>query len=295
METSKYKIVLTGANGFTGRFVCNELIRRKIQFAVILRPDKKYNWIIKRNIKIIYSDLNDITTLRESLKGFNCIINISSLAFINVGNLIKLCEELEIKRGVFISTTAIFTNLNAKSKKIRKLAEKYIAESDLNWTILRPTMIYGTPNDRNIIKLIRWINNLPLLPIFGNGNSFQQPIYVNDVACAICSVIYNKKTFKKSYNISGLKPLTYNNIVEIISKSLNKKILKIHLPHKLIYFILRFFEFFKFNISIKSEQILRLNEDKVFSYQRAKEDFSFSPLSFEEGIKKELTLFNKLS
>ncbi len=295
MKNSKYKIVLTGANGFTGRFVCKELIRRKIEFTVLLRPGKIYKWISDRKIKIIYADLNDKKCLRKSLKGFNCIINTTSLAFISVEDLIQLCEELEIRRGIFISTTAIFTNLNAKSKKIRKIAEKFIIDSDLNWTILRPTMIYGTADDRNIIRLIKWIKNWPILPVFGNGKSFQQPIFVNDVAWAICEVIYNKKTFKNTYNISGFKKETYNNIIKLISKSLNKEILKVHLPYKLIFFILKFLEFFKLKIPVKSEQILRLNEDKVFSYQKALEDFNFKPLSFAEGIKKEITLINKLS
>ena len=78
----------------------------------------------------------------------------------------------------FLSSTSIYTSLNASSKKIRNNAENIIKKSSLIWSIIRPTMIYGTPKDRNMIKLITWIDKVPLIPIFGNGNSLQQPIYV---------------------------------------------------------------------------------------------------------------------
>ena len=71
--------------------------------------------------------------------------------------------------------------------------------------------------------------------------------------------------------------------------------MKVHLPYKLIFYILEFLELFKLKIPIKSEQILRLNEDKVLSSQKLLEDFNFKPLSLAGGIKKEITLINKLS
>jgi len=52
--------------------------------------------------------------------------------------------------------------------------------------------------------------------------------------------------------------------------------------------VLRFFERIRLPFPIKAEQVLRLNENKDFSYADAQKDFWFSPLSFEEGIKNEL-------
>ena len=44
-----------------------------------------------------------------------------------------------------------------------------------------------------------------------------------------------------------------------------------------------------FSFTIKAEQVLRLNENKDFSYAEAQKDFGLSPLSFEEGIGLELS------
>ena len=72
--------------------------------------------------------------------------------------------------------------MNAKSKKVRLAAENTIETSGLKYTILRPTMIYGSPRDRNMWRLIRFMRYSPIVPIFGDGNYLQQPIFVGDVA-----------------------------------------------------------------------------------------------------------------
>ena len=40
MNNQLNNIIVTGANGFTGRFVCKELLKRKIKFSVVLRLEK---------------------------------------------------------------------------------------------------------------------------------------------------------------------------------------------------------------------------------------------------------------
>jgi hypothetical protein len=52
--------------------------------------------------------------------------------------------------------------------------------------------------------------------------------------------------------------------------------------------LLRFFERLHIPFPVKAEQVLRLNENKDFSYAEAQKDFGFNPWSFEEGIKSEL-------
>ena len=134
------------------------------------------------------------------------------------------------QRAVFVSTTAIFTQLNARSKKVRLAAENAIETSGLKYTILRPTMIYGSPRDRNMWRLIRFMRYSPIIPIFGDGNYLQQPIYVGDVAQAIVSCLCNDQTIGKSYNIAGKHPLTYNQVIDTIARQMNKRVWKIHYP-----------------------------------------------------------------
>jgi len=149
-------------------------------------------------------------------------------------------------------------------------------------------MIYGSPRDRNMWRLIRFIRYSPIVPVFGDGNYLQQPIYVGDVAQAIVSCLCHDRTIGKSYNIAGKYPLTYNQVIDTIAGEMKERIRKVHVPSGPIISLLKFFERLHIPFPIKAEQIMRLNENKDFSYVEAKRDFGFSPVSFEDGIAWEL-------
>jgi len=128
----------------------------------------------------------------------------------------------------------------------------------------------------------------PILPIFGDGKYLQQPIYVGDVAVAVLGCLKTDITIGKSYNIAGKHALTYNEVIDTLAKAKNKRVWKLHVPSKPVVGTLKLFERIHLPFPIKAEQVLRLNENKDFSYAEAEEDFGFSPLSFEEGINLEL-------
>lgn len=287
------RIIISGANGFTGRYVCRELKSRGIIFSVILRPGSCTNWMKKNNIEFHFADLNNIIKLSSILKGKECLINIASIGFGSVSNILKSCKNADVKRVIFISSTSIFTKLNAKSKKTRIEAEKMIVNSNLCWTILRPTMIFGSPKDRNMIKLINWIDKVPFIPIFGKGNNFQQPIYVKDLAWSIAEIIENEKTFTEIFDLSGPEPLTFKYIIRTISFYLGKKPLMVFLPYLFIYRVLLLIESFGIKFFIKSEQILRLNEDKIFAIDKAKKIFGYKPTEFNKAIFEEIQIYKK--
>jgi nucleoside-diphosphate-sugar epimerase len=165
--------------------------------------------------------------------------------------------------------------------------------SGLQYTILRPTMIYGSPRDRNMWRLIRFLRYSPVVPVFGDGLSLQQPIYVDDVARAVVSCLPGGKTACKSYNIAGKQPLTYNGVIDTIARQLKKRVWIWHIPADPVIALLSFFEHLRFPTPIKAEQIQRLNENKNFSYADAERDFGFRPLSFEEGVGMEVIAYNR--
>lgn len=281
-------ILLTGATGFLGEFVLKELLKKGYDVTCFVRKSSNLGTIKALNAKYIYGELDDYKSICEALKGKDTLINIASLGFGHAPNIINACEEMNVKRAIFISTTGIFTKLNPDSKAIRLEAERLIRESSLDYTIIRPTMIYGTPRDRNMWRLVKYLKRLSILPILGNGNNLQQPVYVRDLADAVVKVYENPISIKKAYNISGARALTYNEVVDITAEALEKKIIKIHIPMKLSYSLLKVYERIANKPILKAEQVLRLNENKDFSHQEAKEDFGYNPLSFEEGIKLEI-------
>lgn len=281
-------ILLTGATGFLGEFVLKELVEKGYEVTCFVRRTSNIDEIKKLKVKYVFGELDDYRSLCEALKGKKALINIASLGFGHAPNIVNACEEMNIKRAIFVSTTGIFTKLNPDSKGIRLEAERLIKESSLDYTIIRPTMIYGTPKDRNMWRLVKYIKRLPVLPILGEGTYLQQPVYVKDLASAIVSAYENSVSIKKAYNISGAKALTYNEVIDITAKALGKKAVKIHVPMKLSHDLLKIYEKISKKPKLKAEQVLRLNENKDFSHEEAKRDFGYKPLSFEEGIRHEI-------
>lgn len=283
------KVLVTGGTGFTGSRLIPLLLQNGIEVRALTRPTSDRSPLSALRVEWVTGDLSNAESLTAALRGVDALVNIASLGFGHADSILRSAKEAGVKRGIFIGTTAIFTQLNAGSKSIRLAAEEAIQASGLDYTILRPTMIYGSKRDRNMWRLIRLLRITPIMPIFGDGESLQQPIFFDDVAQAVLLVLQNKITIGKSYNIAGKAPLTYNQIIDTVANVLGKRVWKLHLPYMPIVRTLQFTERIKLRLPIKAEQVLRLNEDKAFSYEDAQRDFGFSPRSFEAGIKTEIS------
>lgn len=283
------KVLVTGATGFTGSRLAPLLLKNGYQVRAFVRPTSDRSPLSTLTVEWAIGDLSNPETLTAALRGVDALVNIASLGFGHAESIVRSAKEAGVKRGIFISTTAIFTQLNAGSKSIRLAAEEAIQTSGLDYTILRPTMIYGSKRDRNMWRLIRLLRITPVMPIFGDGESLQQPIFVDDVAQAVMLALQNDTTICKSYNIAGKAPLTYNQVIDTVASTLGKRVWKLHLPYMPIVRALQFTERMKIHLPIKAEQVLRLNENKAFSYEEAQRDFGFSPRSFAEGIEIEVT------
>ncbi len=288
------KVLVTGATGFTGSRVVPLLLQSGYQVRCLTRATSDRSPLSALTVEWVTGDLSNPETLASALRGVDALVNIASLGFGHADSILRSAKEAGVRRGIFISTTAIFTQLNAGSKSVRLAAEEGIQASGLDYTILRPTMIYGGPRDRNMWRLIRLLRITPIMPIFGDGESLQQPIFVDDVAQAVLRALQTNATIGKSYNIAGKDPLTYNQVIDTVASALGRRVWKLHLPYMPIVRVLQFTERMKIRLPIKAEQVLRLNENKAFSYEEAQRDFGFSPRSFEEGIGLEIksTVYN---
>ena len=288
------KVLVTGATGFTGSHVVPRLLQENLEVSCFVRSTSDFSSLPVSQVRVIYGDLSDPASLTTALAGMDVLINIASLGFGHAENIVSAAVQAGVSKAIFISTTAIFTQLNVNSKSTRLAAESTITQSQLPYTILRPTMIYGSIRDRNMYRLIRYLLRWPIIPIFGDGRSLQQPVYVEDVAQAVAQSLLSKRTVNKAYNISGADPLTYTQVIDTICEQIKRKVQKIYVPYSPIAKGLSMMERVQIPFPVKAEQILRLNENKNFDHSDATDDFGYRPHSFAEGIAFELaTLSHK--
>ena len=282
------KILVTGATGFTGSYVVPALLEQGWEVACFVRKTSQTGYLPTDRVELRYGDLMDKESLLTALEGIDILVNIASLGFGNAANVVGAAVESGVSRAIFFSTTSIYTTLNPDSKAVRLAAERLIMDSGTPYTIIRPTMIYGSPRDRNICKFIRFIKVSPVFPVFGTGEYKLQPVFVGDLANAVVAILSSDSTIGKSYNLSGGSELTLKDFIQVISEQLGKRTRLIHLPPRPFVLLLSLIESASIRLPIKSEQIQRFNEHKVFSHQVAADDFGYSPLLFFEGLHIEL-------
>lgn len=289
-------ILLVGATGFTGKRVLNAIKEhneaarlgrlKPIRVTIFCRLDSEIPDIeIGSPITITRGDLGNVESLQRALDGKNGMIYVASLGFGHAKGVVEACEKANVKRAVFTSTTAIFTKLNAATKSARQAAEADVIGSKMDWTIIRPTMIFGRKGDRNMERLVRYVQKFPVLFVPGSASTQQQPNFVDDVAKATVQAYFSPKTKRKAYNISGRNPVSFRKVVNTTAKALNKKITIIEIPLKPVLYLLSVYEKFSKNPRLKAEQLLRLNEDKTFDHTQATLDFGYDPVDFETGIR----------
>ena len=97
---SNIKILVGGANGFTGRFICNELKNKNLTFSALIRHGNDTSWFDEKKINYIFVDLNNYQEVFKVFKGFNVFINSASLGFGAAPTLIKACVKRGIKRTI---------------------------------------------------------------------------------------------------------------------------------------------------------------------------------------------------
>lgn len=283
-------ILLTGATKFLGEHVCKELLSRGLTFDCLVRPSSDTKTLRGLGASLVQGDLSKPETLKPTLQNYDTVLNIPNLAQLPAAALVGAYEEAGVKRAVFVSSTGIFTQLDARTKPLRLAAEKSIKGSRLTYTILRPTMIYGTPEDENIIKLLRLCQRLPVVPVVGSGRALQQPVHVEDVAWAVAEVLFQPKTHNQSYNIGGGQTLSYNELVKRARQALGKPQRLVHIPSRPAALVAKVAKRTGLPSPVSEEQILRLAEDKAYSLQDAQTDFGYKPRPFDKGVEREVAL-----
>jgi uncharacterized protein YbjT (DUF2867 family) len=239
---------------------------------VLVRPTSDTS-VLPTGLDLRTATLEDA---RLPLEGVGTVVYCASMGFGHVPSLLEQLRAAGVERGLFVSTTAIFTSLPTASRAPRLEAETAVKSSTLDWTILRPTMIYGTARDRNISRLLRFLARWPVFPTC--GDALWQPIYVEDLADAVVAALDRSTTSHRVYNLAGKHPLRFGDLVRTAARALSRRVMLLPVPVPAAVLAARVTRV------VTPEQIRRLAEDKAFDYAEATRDFDFHPRSFAEGV-----------
>lgn len=225
-------ILVTGATGFVGRNVVEQLIASGKQVRILLRPSKKSPNLPRGTaVEAAVCSLQDERGLRAALRGVDEIFHLAGterhssraeLQNVDIHGTEKLATaaaHASVRRIIFLSHLGADRASAYPVLKAKAMAENAIIVSGVPYTILRSAVIYG-PGDQfttSLARLLRLSPGIFLLP--GDGSSLLQPIWIQDVITCMLAALDDQRFANQTLSIGGLEALTFRQIVELVMAS----------------------------------------------------------------------------
>ena len=292
-------IFLTGASGFVGKEILKRLLEKDYNVFALIRDEKKLN-ITHENLTLVNGDILKVDTYKNALSNCDAIINLVGiireypkrgitfykLHFEATKNLVDLAKQFHIKRFIQMSANGTRENAVSNYHKTKYMAENYVIKSDLDYTIFRPSVVYG-PGDEFINMLNSMMKRTFLFTYFGDGGYKMQPVSVYEVAELFVNAIENRNTFKKIYSVCGNKVLTYKELLQLIIRITNKKVFLFSIPEIFISIFVKIFGNTTFT-PITTDQFIMLKEGNICKDDNIFNELGVRQLPIEDVLKSYL-------
>jgi nucleoside-diphosphate-sugar epimerase len=293
----KKTILVTGANGFVGKFMVRALFERGYRVKCFVLKETDIDALSGLPIDIAYGDVRDPKSIEKAVEGTNAVVHLVAAVgipqrevnfSINVEgtqNLIDACRKRDVSRIIF------FSSISAKRKEAsvygqtKREAENRLLASGLNVTIYRPEMIYGN-GSRGLRKIMRHVQLFPaVIPLVGKGEILRQPVYVRDVVHLTAKTLENEAAFGKKYDLVGKDRVTLRTFITLVSEELGLKKVFVPIPVKPSLMLARLLEKVYDSPPFTLDNMIGLTlssdvDDTIF------EELDFHPYSLKEGLRK---------
>lgn len=287
-------VLLVGASGQVGLSILRRLLNARNKVLAVYHdtvmdfehPD--LTWIY-----------GDVEGRNLDLRGLNPQTLIYTPSIWTLPPHLKKLHKAGIRRLVCFSSTSIMSKATSENEYERELVEKFseaerevaeiCKELGIEWTVIRPTMIYGIGLDRNVSSILKFLKRFyGFFPLVPPAAGLRQPVHVDDLARAVHLLLDMETTYGKCYNLGGAEKLTYRALVERIAKTANiaPRFLPLSKLPQAMDTIARIFH----RPDLNGEIAKRMNSDLIFDSAEATRDFGYTPRPFMSNSEADLGL-----
>lgn len=289
-------LAITGSTGKSGAVMSQHImdnidtINEMFPNGIRLLLHSKTETVFGDEAQTVTGDLEDIEFVKEALKGVDTLVHIAGIHWSReVAGAAAFCK---IRRLICVHTTGIYSKYKEAGEEYRHIDDyvyKTCKDAGIKLTILRPTMIYGSVKDKNVITFIKMVDKLPIMPVVNGARYDLQPVHFADLGKAYFDVLMNEDvTSNHDYVLSGKEPIQLRDMFKEMAKNLNKKIHFISVPFPIAFagaVVIYTLSIHKIDMR---EKVQRLCEPRAYSYDDAAKDFGYSPRDFAEGVAEEI-------
>lgn len=258
----------------------------------IVRPSSDVSRLQKLlpDCTVLRGSLEDASFLQSAMNGADTLVHIAGIHWSR--QIVAAAAAAGVRRIIVVHTTGIYSKYKSAGEGYRQIdafTEQICREHHIVLTVLRPTMIYGNAADQNLIRFIRMVDRLPLMPLVNRGAYPLQPVHYLDLADAYYKVLtHEEETGGKDFILSGDAPILLRDMLRVIGEGLGKKVHFFSVPFPLAYAG----AWLAFCVTIGRvdyrEKVQRLCEPRAYPHDEATAAFGFMPRPFAEGIRPEI-------
>jgi nucleoside-diphosphate-sugar epimerase len=198
-----------------------------------------------------------------------------------------------LRRVVAFTSTSIVTKAESEIDAERESVRRWAAAEQqliiacerlgIQWTVLRPTIIYDEGRDANITRLSRLIERFGFMPLAGSGTGLRQPVHAEDLAAGAVAAAASSAAANKIYAIPGRDTITYREMVGRIFDGMDRRRRIVAIPPTLWRAAFALARPFISNANVAMGN--RMAKDMIFDAAPAMRDFGWNPREFRPRFK----------
>ena len=275
--------VVTGAFGYTGKYVARRLLSMGIRVKTITgHPDRPSPF--GGEVAVAPFNFDDPPALVKELSGASTLYNTYWIRFSrgevtferaieNTRTLINCARDAGVNRVVHISITNPTKESALSYFRGKGIVEEIIKDSGLSYAILRPTVIFGIEDI--LVNNIAWLlRRFPMFFVLGSGNYRLQPVFVEDLA--ELAVTAGNQEDNVTMDAAGPDIYTFDEFLELVSEKLGRKPRLVHMPPKLALFLSQLAGHVIGDVVLTRDEVAGLMADLLISQEPPKGRTSLS-------------------
>jgi len=234
------KVAIIGGTGFVGTYLIERLLQDGHLPRLLVRAGSESKVERPTECELVTGEVGDIAALHRCVEGADAVvyligilrefpargISFDALQHRGVVDTLSAAREQGVKRFLLMSANGIHADGTAY-QRTKFQAEAAVEGSGMDWTIFRPSVIFGDPRGRMEFcdQLKRDIIDSPIpAPLFYTGllpfnaGQFQlAPVSVTDVAAAFVQALTDSRTHAQTYCLCGPDALSWKAILGTIA------------------------------------------------------------------------------
>ncbi|MBI1662119.1 MAG: NAD-dependent epimerase/dehydratase family protein [Nitrosopumilus sp.] len=238
-QNKPYNILVTGATGFIGTRLISYFSDRGYKIKGMSRRKISDS----NNVKYVQADVFDQNKLERALDGIEVAYYLlhsmegskehwkefASRERIQARNFLQAATKVGVKRIIYLGGLVNDSLDLSPHMKSRKEVGEILASGNIPVTELRASLIIGAQGGS--YAMLRYlVERLPVMVCPSWVKSIAQPIAVDDVISYLAGCMEHSETTGKIYEIGGKDKMTYEQLMRVYAKYLDKKLFVIQIP-----------------------------------------------------------------